>query len=447
MDGNVFETNKFFSKQQSTVDAALDAHGNTPLIVAAREGQAKLVRFLLRKGADPSHRNNRGLTPLLTAVSSNHIEVVRLLLNHGANPNNQPPENEGFLHLDDPLTMALELEFYDVADLLLKYNADVSLQDRNGMTPLIKVSCNNKPSAIEYLLTRGATLGRKDDHGWTALHCAAWNGALESLRVLLASGANPNQLTFEGYSSLALIARSSLWKHEQPGWAKPLKNRRNLETPENIKKLTWNLLVSGAEPNLSTEQGNYPLHFLVRSERRRTTRLLLRYGANPFLENNFNTSPVDIALEKEELSLFESILRHQMVRGIRPVSTRMHRGLLEAAGRGNVDHAEKFLSLGAHPNFESLMGWTPLLRAADADHERMIRLLIEHGGTPCRSNKWTIQPVDLASPRWRRQWKSHCELKDHLPLELHLVGPRRILVQKQTNGKILDFFKNWLGQK
>jgi methionyl-tRNA formyltransferase len=65
-----------------------DARGWTPLMVAAYNGQAPALRWLLAAGADPNHQNRRGSSPLMYAKSfaqkSGDLEPLRILLANGA---------------------------------------------------------------------------------------------------------------------------------------------------------------------------------------------------------------------------------------------------------------------------------------------------------------------------------------------------------------------------
>lgn len=52
---------------------------------ASREGQLKIVDFLLRNGFDVNKQESgEGINPLRSACSGGHLDVVRFLLDHGA---------------------------------------------------------------------------------------------------------------------------------------------------------------------------------------------------------------------------------------------------------------------------------------------------------------------------------------------------------------------------
>ncbi|PLB46774.1 hypothetical protein P170DRAFT_477643 [Aspergillus steynii IBT 23096] len=63
-----------------------DNAGNTPLQIAALEGSAPIVKFLLDAGCEIDTKNIDKDTPLIDAVENGHLDVVKLLLEAGANP-------------------------------------------------------------------------------------------------------------------------------------------------------------------------------------------------------------------------------------------------------------------------------------------------------------------------------------------------------------------------
>ncbi|ODM23843.1 hypothetical protein SI65_01433 [Aspergillus cristatus] len=63
-----------------------DNAGNTPLQIAALEGCAPIVEFLLSVDCEIDTKNIDKDTPLIDAVENGHLDVVKLLLDAGANP-------------------------------------------------------------------------------------------------------------------------------------------------------------------------------------------------------------------------------------------------------------------------------------------------------------------------------------------------------------------------
>ena len=57
--------------------------GNTPLLLAAQEGQNACVQLLLAARAVVKQANHSGMTPLLIAAENRQTECVKLLLSDG----------------------------------------------------------------------------------------------------------------------------------------------------------------------------------------------------------------------------------------------------------------------------------------------------------------------------------------------------------------------------
>jgi len=75
-----------FFKYKDRMDERNDA-GQTPLMLAAREGQVQYIDYLLSYGVKMNAVDNAGMTPLHHAVSGHAVEAVRLLLEKGADVN------------------------------------------------------------------------------------------------------------------------------------------------------------------------------------------------------------------------------------------------------------------------------------------------------------------------------------------------------------------------
>ena len=104
---------------------AVNAAGETPVMMAALRGQVELTRRFLERGAQI---NREGWTPLHYAASSIEPGVVSLLLDRGAAIDARSPNGT------TPLMMAARYGAIDAADLLRKRGADASLRNERGLT-------------------------------------------------------------------------------------------------------------------------------------------------------------------------------------------------------------------------------------------------------------------------------------------------------------------------
>ena len=59
---------------------AVDAEGNTPLMLAVKLDKPTIVALLLELGSDPSIRNNAKKTPLDLARESSNEPIIKLLM-------------------------------------------------------------------------------------------------------------------------------------------------------------------------------------------------------------------------------------------------------------------------------------------------------------------------------------------------------------------------------
>ena len=80
--GEVDELSRVFSSGAHV--NARNKYGMTPLMKAASQGHARMVRALLERGADPNLARNDKFTALALAAFFGHTETVKTLIAHGA---------------------------------------------------------------------------------------------------------------------------------------------------------------------------------------------------------------------------------------------------------------------------------------------------------------------------------------------------------------------------
>lgn len=119
--------------------------GATPLLRAARAGDAPATKLLLQYGANPHLANVNGVTPLMAAagLANNEIDTrgkfktqqeaiatIELLVQGGADVNARDQRGQTALH------GAALWGWNDVVKTLVAHRADLTAKDARGMTPL-----------------------------------------------------------------------------------------------------------------------------------------------------------------------------------------------------------------------------------------------------------------------------------------------------------------------
>jgi ankyrin repeat protein len=92
---------------------AIDANGNTVLLMAVQSNDPKFVEACLKSGADVNTTSKNIKFPLTIAVQQNNVEMAEMLLKKQANPNPRDSEN--------CLAIAMNGKNEAMIDLLLTY--------------------------------------------------------------------------------------------------------------------------------------------------------------------------------------------------------------------------------------------------------------------------------------------------------------------------------------
>lgn len=267
-------------KAGADVNATVLMNGETPLMIASRVGNPKGVELLLAKGADVNAKENlRSTTAIMWAAEQNHPEVVKLLASRGADVNGQSKVN--------------------VWEKQYGLNARVKEGgNTGGLTPLILAAREGALDSVAALLEAGADVNKVAGDESSAMMVAVQNGHYKLATLLLEKGTNPNIQNNKGWNALYLAVKN-----------------RNLETgtipvPNADQALPYikALLEKKADPNLQltanteirngqratwmNEAGATPFLRAAMCGDVEVMRLLLKYGADPTIKTNDNTTPL-----------------------------------------------------------------------------------------------------------------------------------------------------------
>lgn len=121
---------------------ALNAQGESPLMLASLKGQLDFVEKMIKKGADI---NKTGWTPLHYAASTGQVKVISLLLQNNAYIDAESPNGT------TPLMMASMYGTAAAVRLLLEEGADPLLRNQQSLTALQFAQRANRPDSAEAL--------------------------------------------------------------------------------------------------------------------------------------------------------------------------------------------------------------------------------------------------------------------------------------------------------
>ena len=203
------------------------------LALAAKQGNASIVKRLIKAGADINAPTRTGLTPLMLATFHDHLKAVKVLLAAGADV--EAREKNGVTAL-----MVAHRGCPQITKLLLKAGADIHAKERIGSDALMFAIIEENTSVIKLLLAaepdihtkhihrhllmaivgdkkeavkalfEGGVSPNADDGVFTALDVAAMQGNSEMVKLLLASGADVNLKNPRGETALSLAIKRNV---------------------------------------------------------------------------------------------------------------------------------------------------------------------------------------------------------------------------------------------
>ncbi len=329
-----------------------DALGSTPLMWAARYGDAVVANWLIQAGAEVAAANAFGVSAMSEAALAGSPAVIRQLLKANADPDSANPEGE------TALMLVARTGNIEAAQLLIEAGADVDAKEHwGGQSALIWAAAQRQPQMMRLLLENGAEVdGRSTVRDWDRRVTAE---------------PRPKEMTQGGLTPLLYAVRTGC--------------RECVEV----------LLGAGAAVDLADPNGVTPLMVAILNLHRDLAAFLIDEGADIHQWDLFGRTPLYLAIDLKEYSLSErrngehtmsgmDLARRLLERGASPNSQlKQWRPPFVRTGRGR----DKTLSAGA----------TPLLRAAHASDLEAMTLLLEHGALVDLPNASGITPLMAAA--------------------------------------------------
>jgi ankyrin repeat protein len=300
--------------------------GSTPILFAARSGDAESARQLLAGGANANDTLADGNPVLIVAVHSGHGSVAQLLLDAGANVNAAPL---GYTALHAAVLRGT-----------LRDRSLVSTESLAGL-PLVKLLIA-KGADVNARLTKGTPV-RRWSHDFAFLQ--RWVGAtpfwlaskfleIEMMRTLAEAGADTSLASRDG--TTPLMAAAGTGYSRASGTEAFIKDRRDFsyynsepfEVATTIPaeeerlaveavKLTMSL---GGDVNGTNAAGDTALHAAASLGMNSLIQLLADSGARLDAKNKAGRTPVDVA--RRDNGIGSSVARDTTVALLRKLGTR-----------------------------------------------------------------------------------------------------------------------------
>lgn len=176
-----------------------------PVVAAAREGNLDLFKALLEARPVMGLEDERGREPIHVAAGEGHAELIVFMVKEMRIDPDKPTDGTGFT----PLHWAAQRGRPAVIDALLNNGADPQAATARGQTPLHIAVQDRQVTAIRALLKQDKTdVNAIDSNGRTALHLAAQQGNTLIVDLLLSAradtalrdlaGNTPGDLAYKG---------------------------------------------------------------------------------------------------------------------------------------------------------------------------------------------------------------------------------------------------------
>lgn len=320
---------------------SLNCFKQTPLILAAQEGQIATMRILLDHGVDINAIDEAGMTALSSAAEGNHPYALLLLLERGAviqdlapgyNPLVQAILSGNQESIDlllqkgadinahsrwhTPLTAAISVKNIALAHKLLDLGASIDYnEETTGKPALFFAAEYGTPTLVEKMIEKGAYIDYKDQYNMTALHEAVNSNNVPVIRKLVEFGARTDFSDDENTESLLSLAVS--------------RYDANIDVVEYLIEQGANidlalhyaaqkgffsavklLVDNGADVNKVDSYGRSPLHYAAESwsDEIEIERYLIEKGAQLNIKDRSEDTPVVVAAYRKKWDLVHYLL-------------------------------------------------------------------------------------------------------------------------------------------
>ena len=229
----------------------------SPLEIAAHHGCLTFFKKITQQNEKTSILDYDGYQHLLfIAIKQGNLKIVKYLVS--------------------------DCKFNVECKSMITYNAH---QTKYLVSPLWCAAVSGKLEVVKFLVEFGANVNSESDTGSTLVGSACYLSHLDIVKFLVNNGGD-------------------IHSHNPNSFGTPLIN-----SVQSVVLCEF-LLQSGANVNAQDRMGSTALHYAVQEKQLETTKLLLKYGADPFLGTEWGLDTLKIASVYGASEIFEWLVDH-----------------------------------------------------------------------------------------------------------------------------------------
>lgn len=352
---------------------SVNTQGQTPLMLAAKDGNAPLVNLLLKQGAFIDKCDTYGRNILHYALDDESLETVLLVLPLLKKPNQS--DRFGVT----PMMKAAFKGCISVMQFLCETNHDIHAVDQEGHNALHHATIAGQIECIKFLLQQKFIVDQPEMPSEesmiatclrrTPLHLAALYKQESAVFELLRLGANPDQEDVRGFTvcEYGILSKNKIMQDvikRLPSYHNPKRNQYLLHAAVIADQTTiiGELILSEANQNAVNDIGRNALHIASIYNSGDAANLLLKGGSIVF-----------DAIDKIG-----------------------HAPIHYAAQYGHVRLITLLGAKGADLDQKSTTGESPLTLASLHDQEGAIAALLQQGADFTQLNSQGMTPAQIA---------------------------------------------------
>jgi len=279
---------------------------NLKLIESYEKNDFDKIESYLKKGADPNIKYKEERL-LCEASYHGYINIVKLLIKYEADINIQNTYG------DTPLLMAINNKQFEIANMLIDFGADVKLMPKSNDTTIGWACYHGNLQLVKKLISKYEKNELKeitntiDYNGWSILHdaCSSYNE--EIIKIILKTGADPNikiknaDNAFEFCMNKCIRSLGYLIKYAN---IEDLTN--NFESIHNCERVSDDdikIMLDRIDVNHKNKYGKTPLMIACDNKMYDTVKILIKKGADVNAKDNDGKTALNNLIDKKTLEL------------------------------------------------------------------------------------------------------------------------------------------------